>query len=244
MTANTKKAAKPGKRALIVAFSALVLAAVSFFAYTAVYYRADEAALSTLVSDDTVTVSQTDYGYLFDGPSETDALIFYPGGKVEETSYAPLLRAIAEGGSDVCLVKMPFRLAIFGGEKAEDVITQTDYARYLIGGHSLGGVIASSYASNHSGEISGVLLLASYPTKDIPADIPVLSLRGSEDGVLNLSFYERGIKRIHGSFTEVIIYGGNHAQFGSYGAQRGDGEPEISPEEQWEQTAKSFANGL
>jgi hypothetical protein len=33
-------------------------------------------------------------------------------------------------------------------------------------------------------------------------------------------------------FTEVIIDGGCHAYFGMYGAQKGDGTPKISNEEQ------------
>ena len=34
-----------------------------------------------------------------------------------------------------------------------------------------------------------------------------------------------------------VIPGGNLAQFGSYGPQRGDGAALISPEEQWAETA-------
>lgn len=98
------------------------------------------SAYAALKSDDTVTVTQTAYGWFFDGPSETDALIFYPGGKVEETAYAPLLHALAERGMDCCLVSMPFRLAVFGVNKADQVMAQYDYAHWYIGGHSLGAL--------------------------------------------------------------------------------------------------------
>ena len=80
--------------------------------YLSNYYHADETALEALHSDGNVRISETDYGWLFDGPSDTDALIFYPGAKVEESSYAPLARKLAEKGMDVCLVKMPARMAI------------------------------------------------------------------------------------------------------------------------------------
>ena len=56
-------------------------------------------------------------------------LTFYPGGKVEETAYAPMLHYLAEQGMDVFLVKMPFRLAVFGMNKADHVMKQHDYLR-------------------------------------------------------------------------------------------------------------------
>ena len=79
------------KRLWIIPLAVLVLLAVLFLGYTSQYYQADGTAERALASDDSVTVEQTDYGWFFDGPSETDALVFYPGAKVEETAYAPLL---------------------------------------------------------------------------------------------------------------------------------------------------------
>lgn len=120
------KRSKIKKLLWIVPLSALVLRTGAFFIYTEQYYHADSAALSALESDDVVAVTQTDYGWLFDGPSESDALIFYQGAKVEETAYAPLMRLIAREGMDVLLVRMPFRLAIFGVNKANDLISRYD----------------------------------------------------------------------------------------------------------------------
>ncbi len=40
---------------------------------------------------------------------------------------------------------------------------------------------------------------------------------------------------------EHVIEGGNHAQFGSYGPQQGDGEPLVSAEEQVEETVTAIA---
>ena len=39
------------------------------------------------------------------------------------------------------------------------------------------------------------------------------------------------------NFTEKVISGGNHAQFGSYGAQKGDGQASITAAEQQKQTS-------
>ena len=42
------------------------------------------------------------------------------------------------------------------------------------------------------------------------------------------------------NFTEFIIEGGNHGQFGSYGLQEGDGAATITPEQQWNITVNTI----
>ena len=106
---------KRKRRIILPAVLVLVLLAGAFFLYTADYYRAEAPAIEALASGGSVTVTETDYGWFFDGPADADALIFYPGGKVEETAYAPLLHRLAAGGLDVCLVKMPFRTTTAAG---------------------------------------------------------------------------------------------------------------------------------
>ena len=106
-----------------VFFICILTAILIFIIYTARYYRADAHAIEVLNSDsDNVIITGTDYGWLFDGPSEDSALVFYPGGKVEESAYAPRLHRIAAGTMDVCLVKMPFRLAFFAIDAAGEVM--------------------------------------------------------------------------------------------------------------------------
>ena len=63
----------------------------------------------------------------------------------------------------------------------------------------------------------------------------------SEDGVLNREKYEADRTNLPQDTTETIIDGGCHAGFGSYGAQKGDGTPIISAEEQQQQTADVLA---
>ena len=86
---------KRKRRIILPAVLVLVLLAGAFFLYTADYYRAEAPAIEALASGGSVTVTETDYGWFFDGPADADALIFYPGGKVEETAYAPLLHRLA-----------------------------------------------------------------------------------------------------------------------------------------------------
>ena len=229
------------KKRLWVLPAMLLLMAAAFLLYAADYYRADETALSALRSDETVRVTRTGYGWLFDGPSETDALIFYPGGKVEETAYAPLLRRIAAGGTDVCLVKMPLRLAVLAPNRAAKVMAEQSYENWTIGGHSLGGAMAASYAAGHPEALRGLVLLAAYPTRALDPGLKVLSVVGSEDGVINREKLAAGEQYLPEDVQLCVIPGGNHAQFGSYGPQRGDGAARISPEEQWNETAALLA---
>ena len=134
-------------RKLAIAFvCAVAVLAAAFGFYVGDYYR----------------VEQADYGWYLDGPSEEDALIFYPGAKVDEKAYIPILYRFAEEGMDVCLVKMPFHLAFFGMNKAADVMHQYSYANWYIGGHSLGGAMAANYAADHGDRIRGLVLLAAY----------------------------------------------------------------------------------
>ena len=224
--------------------TAVILVAVVlavFFFYTENYYHADRTAKMALRSDSTVAVTSSQTGILFDGPGTEALLIFYPGGKVEETAYAPLLRQLAENGMDAFLVRMPFRLAVFGAEKADEVLEETaDYAKVCIGGHSLGGAMAANYAAEHAEELDGLILLAAYATKPLPDGLAVLSVYGSEDGVLNRDAYEKNRSNLPASAQEFVIEGGNHAQFGSYGEQKGDGEASIVPETQWDRTAEAI----
>ena len=221
---------------LIVPGLFILLIAAVFFIYAGSYYRAGEAAASALAPDETVHVMQTDYGWLFDGPSETSALIFYPGAKVEETAYEPLLRRFAENGMDICLVKMPLRFAFFGAGAAKGVMEQASYDHWYIGGHSLGGAMAANYAAAHPEEIDGIVLLAAYPTKAIDNSLLTIIIYGSEDTVINGERLEKSREYVPANSDYHMIQGGNHAQFGDYGEQKGDGIAGITAQEQQEET--------
>ncbi|MBR0412075.1 MAG: alpha/beta hydrolase [Eubacterium sp.] len=194
-----------------------------------------------MTSSDCVTVTQIDEGYFFDGPSEDKALIFYPGAKVAETAYAPLMKSIATQGVDCFLIKMPMKLAILGANKADDIRAKYDYENYYLAGHSLGGAMAANYTSEHLNDYAGLFLLAAYPTKDLTtARFPIVFLYGDNDKVLNREKLEVGFTLTPDNYQKVEIAGGNHAQFGSYGAQDGDGTATITPEEQWQITVNAI----
>ena len=226
-----KKSHKKLKITLISVAVCLAVIIAACGVYFGTYYHAVSIE-EYLESSDTVTVTEISSGYLFDGEGTDTALIFYPGAKVEFTSYAPLLFELAENGVDCFLVKMPLNMAIFGVNKALSITAEYDYDTWIIGGHSLGGAMAASCAADNPDTFDVLLLLAAYTTKELDESISVLSLYGSNDTVLSSDSYESGKALVLGTFTEVIIDGGNHAQFGSYGEQSGDGEAQISAQEQ------------
>lgn len=226
----------------LVPLCLLVLLLGSFFLYTAQYYHAGEAAKAAMIPDAAVQVQKTEMGWLFDGPSKEHALIFYPGAKVEETAYAPLLHDLAGKGMDVFLVSMPFRLAFFRMNGAGALMDSYEYDHWYIGGHSLGGAMAAVYAARHPENLTGVVLLAAYPTKQLDEGLQAVTVYGSEDRVLNRKKLEQGRPFLPEKAVWLEIPGGNHAQFGDYGAQKGDGTASISAQEQLRQTEDVILN--
>ena len=101
--------------------------------------------------------------------------------------------------------------------------------------------------ARHLESLNGLVLLAAYPTKSLKSDsFSVLSLYGSEDGVLNMEKVEEGNSYMPADYAEICIEGGNHAQFGNYGEQKGDQKGDhaakTSREEQQAQTVEAILN--
>lgn len=208
---------------------------VAFRTYTGNYYHAKEYEGETSLVDET-----NDFIAYGDDKSGI-GLIFYPGAKVEEAAYAPLMDALAEDGLFCVVAKMPERLAVLDPNAAEEIMETYDgVEEWYLAGHSLGGAMAANFAAEHESELSGLILLAAYPTKELK-ELPVLSIYGSEDEVLNKKKYEKSIG-LADVCTEYVIEGGNHAGFGNYGEQKGDGEALVSEEEQWQETVDYILN--
>lgn len=161
-------------------------------------------------------------------------VIFYPGGKVEETAYAPLMRELAKEGYEVYLVRMPLRLAVFKPDAASAIIEgNSDISQWTLMGHSLGGAMAANYASKNPKQVENLVLLAAYSANDLSTtDINVFLIYGSNDGVLAMDKYEKNKKNLPDSYHEFEIDGGNHGNFGYYGNQKGDQKATISRKEQ------------
>lgn len=220
------------KKFLIILGTAIMVVVMIFDAYIGDYYRCDDD-VAAVASNNAVKVSKTEDGWLYDGPGSESALIFYPGAKVQAESYAGIMRQLAAEGVDCFLVKMPGNLAFMGMSKADKIESEYSYDKWYLGGHSLGGAMAAAFAEKNSDKIDGLIFFAAYSANDLTkCEFPVLSIYGSNDKVLSMEKVEEGRGLVPEMYDEVVIEGGNHAGFGNYGAQKGDGEATISPEEQ------------
>ncbi|MBQ8577583.1 MAG: alpha/beta hydrolase [Clostridia bacterium] len=205
-------------------------------------YRADNEAIAAFLPEGTSWKEDPD-GTIIIGPENAqNGFIFYPGGKVEHTAYLPLMQAIAEEGILCILVEMPFRLAVLDPNAATGIPDEyPEVEHWYIGGHSLGGAMAAAHAAENTDIFSGLVLLGAYSTADLSGtSLSVLSVFGSEDGVLDREKYEQYRDNLPVEFEEVILAGGCHAGFGMYGAQDGDGTPAIPTEEQIRLTAEEI----
>ena len=239
-----RRTVKTRAKVLIAVAVVLFCATLAMLIYVGDYYHASDLALETLRHPaDGVTITESKNRIVFMPEHPEAGLIFYPGGKVQYESYTPLMERCAEQGLLCVLLHMPGNLAVLDMDAAEGIPEEfPEIAQWYIGGHSLGGAMAAAYVKDHADAYRGLILLAAYAIDELTdSDLEVLSLYGSEDGVLNLEKYAEGKARLPEGFAEVQIEGGCHAYFGSYGMQKGDGVPTISNEDQIAQTAEAIA---
>ena len=212
------------------------------------YYRALPEALAVVAepAEGIIVAEEKNDRIVFEPEDAKAGLIFYPGGKVQYEAYAPLMEALAEEGILCVLLHMPANLAVLDMNAAEGITAEyPDIEKCYIGGHSLGGSMAASYAAKNTEELEGVILLASYSTAALQnSGLEVVSIYGSNDGVLNLEKYDKYRENLPEDFKEEVIEGGNHAYFGKYGFQEGDGEATIANENQIEATVDIVATEI
>jgi len=249
---RTGKAAKAGKQSrvkevLIGLMVAVLALGIGCAIYINDYYRASEEAMAMIETpaSEIHLIVDEEGRMIFEPEEATAGVIFYPGGKVEAESYAPLLSALAEEGILSVLVPMPANLAVLDVDAAEGIVEHyEDIENWYMAGHSLGGSMAASYLAEQtdSDYFKGLILLAAYSTEDFSAtDLNVLTIYGDQDKVLNKDKYEKNYTNLPVDYThEEVIKGGNHAQFGDYGVQDGDGKAKISAKEQVKQTVKAI----
>jgi len=221
---------------LLLIFAIVIIGALFFGLQWATFARPPlSEAMEALDDDDSVTVTQEPW--LTFSPTQTTpttGFIFYPGGRVDPRGYAHLMRTIAEEGYLVILPEMPFNIAAFRPNTADEIIAAyPNIERWVIGGHSVGGTMAAQYTDKHPESIAGLAIWASYPadyTDISDLDIPVVSIYGSRElGVNDNSIAER--KHLLPADTRYLrIEGGDHHQFGSY---------EINPEDHLATTSRA-----
>lgn len=232
---------KKNKKVFIILISILcpiLILVGAFFGYTGVYYHAKEY---TNLENIECSKNKRYSLYSKKDSNSNNLFIFYPGAKVESKAYVGLAETIANENIDVALCNMPFNLAFFGINKASAIINETKYEHVYIGGHSLGGAMAASFAHDNSDKVEGVILLGSYATQKMSDNLKCLTMLGTQDKIVKQDKFNKNREYFNEIlYKEVIIGGGNHSNFGNYGLQKKDGIASITNKEQWEITAKSI----
>ena len=215
------------------ALAALALGMVAFLIWTQLVMPADGAAVQAVFDNPAVTVTDTDVSVVIAPTAEPSGagLVFIPGAKVDPYAYlATLAGTVETTGLTVVITKPVLNLAFFDQRPlATFTATAPDVTAWFVGGHSLGGVRACMYAAD--AQVAGLVLFGSYCAAAVDDELPVLSISGSEDGLSTPAKIEETADLLPAGTTFIEIEGANHASFGAYGAQPGDGEATISPAE-------------
>ncbi|MDQ2756518.1 MAG: alpha/beta hydrolase, partial [Actinomycetota bacterium] len=188
-----------------------------------------QAAIAALAGTPDVTVSSSPATITLSPRNSpfTTGLVFQPGARVDPRAYVPLLTRIAAAGYLVVAVKQPLDIG-FTAINAPDAVVAAhpEVLHWAVGGHSLGGVAASSYAGGHHARVTGLLLWASYPIGSLAdSGLRVASVSGTRDGLATPADIDASRPDLPADTTYTAVVGGVHAFFGDYGPQPGDGTP-------------------
>lgn len=168
----------------------------------------------------------------------TTGLVFLPGARIDPRAYAPQLRRLAAAGYLVVVLKEPFGLSVFDRDHAQKVLdNHPEIAHWAVGGHSLGGTIAASFADDQR-RVEGLLLLASYPASRVErGDLKVTSVSGDQDGRTTRADVDRSRANLPPETRFLVLPGAAHSTFADYGPQPGDGTPTTDRTQAQEQVA-------
>ncbi len=241
-------------RAALITFGVVLAGAIAaFLVWAWTPAGPDEATLAAATADDRIEVSEQGGTFTLrpaDGTPST-GIVFYPGARVEPAAYVPTWAPIvAASGIEVVIPRMPLNLAVFGRSRAADVIDDAaDIERWFVGGHSLGGAMASSWLGGTDDDrLAGVILWASFPTGGAELDqrpeLAVLSVGGSRDGLSTPDDLRARRALLPPDAELVFVEGMNHAQFGAYGDQPRDLTPTIDDDEAAAELARITADFL
>jgi pimeloyl-ACP methyl ester carboxylesterase len=225
-----RRARRIAGRAVGVAGAVVVIAVAALLVWSQVGVMAAEPEPLAAVTDDPAIDVHDDGTAMVLSPAEGGSgqgLVFIPGAKVQAEAYAAKLSgAVTELGMTVVITKPWLNLAFFD---PRGLSTFTDLApgveEWAVGGHSLGGVRACQLAP----DADALVLFASYCANDLSeSGLPALSISGSEDGLSTPQKIQDARGELPADAVFVEIAGAAHSSFGDYGAQAGDGTPDIS----------------
>ena len=197
----------------------LVLACLGYLFWASNGAPASQQAIAALKGTDSVQVTQDPWiSFIPAGDQPGTGIIFYPGGQADPRSYAPTMLALAEQGNLAVIVPMPFNLAVMGIGRAADVmVAYPQVKHWIIAGHSLGGVMAAQFVSDHPGSVDGLAFWAAYSAADLDTlDIPVSVIYGSADAMATVEEINEAKNLLPANTDYHLIEGADHYQFGYF----------------------------
>jgi len=232
--------AQPIKRAprlwkgITWAASVLLVIVVVGFVLWARPMPADSGPLQAAYNTQGVSIGDKDSYLAVTRSDASIGFVFYPGARVAPEAYlAKLVPVVRAAPVNVYIARMPLSLAIFKVNAADDIIAANpSITKWYVGGHSLGGAMACRYADSHANKLVGVVLEASYCDQDITqSKLAVLQIVGDKDPLVTEDKLQKWDKNLPSDVQKEVIAGGNHAEFGDYGMQSGDGVATLDNQE-------------
>lgn len=219
------------------ALSALALVVVGFLIWASTPYQAERGPVIAVWADEAVAVEYLPEGILLTpteagGDAEGTGLVFVPGARVQAHAYMfQLSGVVAEHGATVLITEPTLNLAFFDTRTLDQFTTAAPGVdRWFVGGHSLGGVRACLMTPGS--DAAGLVLFGSYCAGDIAdSGLPVLSIAGENDALSTPAIIDENAGLLPADAVFVTIEGANHASFGDYGPQSGDGPRTITSEQ-------------
>jgi pimeloyl-ACP methyl ester carboxylesterase len=212
---------------------------IGFMVWASSPYRADRSATLEVFRNGDIAVTAVDEGILMapvgddiDLSANPTGLIFVPGARVDPYAYLYQLSGVVEQyGVTVLITEPTLNLAFFDLRSVDDFTTAApEVERWFVGGHSLGGVRACLMTPD--ADIAGLILFGSYCANDLSdSGLPVLSVGGERDLLSDTATIADAAPLLPDDAAFVVIEGANHAAFGDYGPQSGDGERTITSEQ-------------
>ena len=231
------------------ALSSLIVTVIGFLVWASTPYPEQPEPIRELLDRSDITVDAgpdhiTVSPAASDGPLAGEALLFFPGARVNPHAYASTFAdTVSTTGLSVTLVRPWWNLAITDPRAVTDFQHLSQAAFTSVGGHSMGGVKACELATEAN--IQHLVLLASYCANDISgSDVAVLSLQGSNDRLIDPVAIEEASVLLPADMVEIELDGLNHASFGDYGPQSGDGIAELSRAEAIAVITDQLVSGL
>jgi dienelactone hydrolase len=225
---------RSGKGPLVAAVALGIAAIAAAFYFKPLPAMEDKALLAT---DSAVRVVQDRAGLLFvpTAASKSTGIVVYGGERVPAEAYAYLARSCAAAGYPALLASMPLNFASLEPSRASAVARYPGVVRWVIAGHSMGGTAAASFVASNAASkdpmaVAGLILYASYPGRGVDLStkpLPVVTVGASLDALVTPAQMAAARDRLPAGCRYAEIAGGNHAQFGEYGPQPGDGLAEI-----------------